>query len=119
MIKDKICIYKETPTSKPTYKYLSYQQETTSYLKNNGVTDEFLEKELERALNLGIEEDVQFKHKNIPNKTIEIIGFNLDKSKVFKYKEEANFVMCDLTTNSFNCKTTMTISELLNDYIPI
>lgn len=119
MIKDKIVLYKETPTPKPIYKFIPYQQETTKHTVNNNITEEFLEKELERAFNLGIEQDVKYKHKKIPDKTIEIIGFNLDTSKIFIFKDEANFILCDLNTNTFNCRTTMTISELLNDYIQI
>lgn len=119
MIKNKICIYKETPTVKPIQQFVAYPGATTSYLKTFNITDEFLEQELERAVNLGIEENIKYKHKHIPNKTLEIIGFNLDKSKIFKYKNEANFIICELTTSSFNCRSTFTISELLNEYIQI
>lgn len=109
MIKDQIVLYKET-------KYVPVI--TQNYYTKNVVTETDLEKELERALNLGIEEKALFKHKIVPNKTLEITGFQLNPANIFVFKNELNLIKGKVTTPNFGYTNSFTISEIIDDYEP-
>ena len=98
---------------------------TETIIKNNyknlpTVIPKVTEKELETYLTLAdknnIKEKAIFKHKIIPNTTIEILGFQLNTTNTYMFKDEPCFIRVKESKQYHNSQSTMALFEILNDY---
>ena len=107
MITESIILYTETVIN-------------NNYKNLPTVIPKVTEKELETYLTLAdknnIKEKAIFKHKIIPNATIEILGFQLNPTNTYMFKGEPCFIRVKEYKQYHNTQSTMALFEILNDY---
>lgn len=84
------------------------------------VSTKVTEKELETYLKLAeqnnIKEKAIFKHKILPNTTIEILSFILNIQNIYMFKGEPCFIRVRENKQYNNTQSTVALFEILNDY---
>lgn len=83
---------------------------------NTKVTEKELETYLKLAEQNNIKEKAIFKHKILPNTTIEILNFNLNIQNIYMFKGEPCFIRVRENKQYNNTQSTVALFEILNDY---
>ena len=109
MITESIILYQEKEITNNNNKFLP------TYVSTR-VTEKELETYLKLAEQNNIKEKAIFKHKILPNTTIEILNFNLNIQNIYMFRGEPCFIRVRENKQYNNTQSTVALFEILNDY---